>query len=325
MRSQSIAMRRIPVTAIVLTQDEALNIAPCLLAMAPIDDIVIVDSGSTDATLVIARSVRADVRVFHHPFLDFGDQRNWALDNSQPRHAWILFVDADEFLDPELLDEIAFFINDPGHFVGGFIAGRNYFLGRWLKYSTMYPSYQLRLLRLGRIRYRKEGHGQREIADGPLRYFRAGWRHEGLSKGVAQWISRHNRYSSEDVELLRSQQAQPLAWRDLCGRDPIARWRALKQLGLKLPLRPFIHFLYNYLLRGGFLDGYPGLLFCLLNLSHYLHHTVKLAEREYLDRNSPTVPPPSATAQEHKYASLPCSPSSTRLPTTATSAPSARS
>lgn len=280
----------IPLTAIVLTQDEAINITPCLQAMARIDDIVIVDSGSADDTLDLARSVRPDARLFHHPFQDFGDQRNWALDCTEPRHPWILFVDADEYCDPELLDEIAAFLRDPGPLVGGFIAGRNYFLGRWLKYSTLYPSYQLRLLKHGQVRYRKEGHGQREVTEGPLHYFKAGWRHEGLSKGVAQWIARHNRYSSEEVDLLLNLQAQPLAWPDLFGRDPIARRRVLKQLAVKLPFQPLTHFLYSYVVRGGFLDGYPGLLYCLLNLSHYLHHTVKRAERQYRDRNL-TLPP----------------------------------
>ncbi|MDS4040588.1 MAG: glycosyltransferase family 2 protein [Candidatus Competibacter sp.] len=278
----ALATPPIPLTAIVLTQDEAINIEPCLRAMARIDDIVIVDSGSTDNTLDLARTVRPDARIFHHPFQDFGDQRNWALDCTEPRHPWILFVDADEYCDPELLDEIAAFIRNPGSMVGGFIAGRNYFLGRWLKYSTMYPSYQLRLLRHGQVRYRKEGHGQREVTDGPLCYFHAGWRHEGLSKGVAQWIARHNRYSTDEVALILRLRGESLSWRELIDRDPIMRRRALKRVGAKLPFRPLTRFLYAYGIRKGFLDGYPGLLYGLLRVAHDIHITVKLGEQRYL-------------------------------------------
>jgi len=189
-------------TAIVLTYNESANIGACVRAMAAVDDIVVVDSGSTDDTIARACAERADIRVFTNPFKDFGDQRNWALDNSEPKHPWVLFVDADEFCEPELLEEIEQFIASPGLQVGGYIAGRNYFLGQWLKYSTMYPSYQLRLLKLGQVRYRKEGHGQREVTEGPLRYLKHGWRHEGFSKGVHQWVARHNQYSTDEIELI---------------------------------------------------------------------------------------------------------------------------
>jgi glycosyltransferase involved in cell wall biosynthesis len=271
----------IPVTVIVLTQDEGANIAKCLRALGPAEDVVVVDSGSTDDTLAAAEAARPGVRIFHHPFVDFGDQRNWALDNCRPRHEWILFVDADETCDAELFTELEGLVREPGQFVGGYIAGRNYFLGRWLKRATFFPSYQLRLLKHGQIRYRKAGHGQMEVTDGPLRYLRHGWRHEGLSKGVAQWIDRHNRYSSEEVELRLANAREPLRMAEAFGGDPIRRRRALKRLAARLPGRPIWRFLYAYLWRRGFLDGYPGLLYCLLYLAHDLHIAVKTAETRH--------------------------------------------
>lgn len=273
----------IPVTAIVLTMNEARNIGDCLRALARVEDVVVVDSGSTDETLHLARRARDDVRIFTHPFQDFGDQRNWALDHVEPRHEWVLFVDADEFCNEELLDEIAAFVAAPGDRVGGFIAGRNYFLGRWLRYSTFYPSYQLRLLRLGQVRYRKEGHGQREVSDGPLHYFRSNWRHEGFSQGVFHWIERHNRYSSEETELILRLRAEPLVWSELLAGDPIVRRRAGKRLGAKLPFRPLTRFLYTYVFKRGFLDGMPGLMYCLLRVAHDIHIVVKLRERRIRD------------------------------------------
>jgi len=283
----------IPITAIVLTYNESANIDACLQAMSAVDDIVVVDSGSTDDTIERARAACSGVRVFDHPFKDFGDQRNWALDNAEPKHPWVLFVDADEYCDSKLLEEIAQFIASPGPQVGGYIAGRNYFLGQWLKYSTMYPSYQLRLLKLGQVRYRKEGHGQREVTDGPLRYMKNGWRHEAFSKGVHQWVGRHNQYSTDEIELIARLRSAPIAWKNMFGSDLIARRRALKTLATRLPGRAFWRFLYTYLFRRGILDGRAGLDYCLLRVAHDLHIGVKLREHRLQqvdrDRANPKV------------------------------------
>ncbi|MCB1633369.1 MAG: glycosyltransferase family 2 protein [Xanthomonadales bacterium] len=274
----------LPLTVLILTHNEAINIEPCLRALARVDDVVIVDSGSTDDTLARARAVRPDVRIFEHPFQDFGDQRNWAIDHAQPRHEWLLFVDADEYCDPELLNEIEALITNPADVVGGYIAGRNYFLGQWLKRSTMYPSFQLRLLKCGQVRYRKEGHGQREVTDGPLHYLKHGWRHEAFSKGVHQWVARHNQYSTDEVELVLRLRSETIPWRNMLGSDPIARRRALKILAARLPGRPLWRFLYTYVLRAGMLDGRAGLNYCLLRVAHDLHIGVKLRERRLAAR-----------------------------------------
>ncbi len=275
----------VPISAVILTYNEASNIGPCLLALQRVDDVVIVDSGSNDDTLALALSVRPQVRIYHHAFKDFGDQRNWAIDHTDLRHEWILFVDADEYSDPELLDEINTLVSDPNGIVGGFIAGRNYFLGRWLKYSTMYPSYQLRLLLRGSVRYVKDGHGQREVTSGPLKYLKHGWRHEAFSKGVHQWLSRHNTYSTEEARRFLEARAVPIDWSQL-RKGKIARRRLLKQIALRLPLRPWIRFVYAWLIRGGILDGKPGFHYCMLLLAHQLEMDAKLAELAVNDLNA---------------------------------------
>lgn len=269
---------RIKLSAIVLTHNEEINIAECLMHLRRVEDVAIVDSGSTDNTLAVARATRPDVRVFERAFTDFGDQRNWALDNAAPRYEWVLFVDADEFCDDALLDEAAAFTAAPAEFVGAFVAGRNYFLGRWLKYSTMYPSYQLRLLKLGEVRFRKAGHGQAEVTDGPLLYLKNGWRHEGFSKGVSQWIERHNKYTSEEASLFQELRRQKVPYGALFGRDPVGRRRALKVLFSRLPGRPLWQFFYLYVWRRGFLDGYAGLLYCGMVASNQFITVVKQYE-----------------------------------------------
>lgn len=269
---------KIPVTAIVLTYNEAINMAPCLSAMDEIDDIIIVDSGSEDETITEAKRIRPDVRIFSHPFKDFGDQRNWALDNCESPHSWIIFIDADEYCTEDFIGELRHFIAAPGDAVGAFVAGKNYFLGRWLKHSTMYPSYQLRVLKRGHVRFRKEGHGQREMTEGRCIYFRSSWLHNAFSKGVRQWIDRHNQYSSEEAELIMLLRAERLDWSAIFSFDPIIRRRALKRIAAHAPFRPFLRFFYTYVLRGGFIDGRAGLHYCALNFAHDVHIMIKLAE-----------------------------------------------
>lgn len=269
----------VPVTAIVLTLNEESNITRCLDCLRRADDVVIVDSFSSDGTLAAACRARPDIRVFKHRFENFGDQRNWALGHTAPAHDWILFVDADEFCTDILMDEVNRFIARPGAMVGAYISGRNYFLGRWLKYSTMYPFYQLRLLKLGCVTFEKSGHGQREVVDGGAAYLQASWRHEPFSKGVTGWIERHNKYSSEESLLMLELEREPMAWRRVLASDPVLRRREMKKLSARVPLRPLLRFLYLYILKRGFLDGYAGLIYCSMVMANQIHLSAKIAEQ----------------------------------------------
>jgi len=270
----------VPVSVIVLTKDEEVNIRPCLESLAWADEVIVVDSGSRDRTTTLAAETRKDVRLFSHSFQDFGDQRNWALDNTQPRNDWILFVDADERITTACAQAIRKAIAAPGATVGFYLCNRYIFLGRWIRHCTLYPSWQLRLLKKGQVRFRKEGHGQREVTDGPLAYIREPYDHHGLSKGVSEWIARHNVYSSQEVELLLRLRREPIEWAKVFGPDPVDRRRSLKRLAARMPCRALFRFLYMYVVRGGFLDGKPGLVFCRLRMSHEIHIVVKLREAE---------------------------------------------
>lgn len=283
MASQATA-KSISVSAIILTLDEEVNIARCLASLERIDEVILVDSGSTDRTRAIAQEVRPDLRLFTHEFLDFGNQRNWAIDHTAPRHEWILFVDADEFCTPELLNEIDAFVREPGNHVGAFVAGKTYFLGRWLKHAAMYPSYQLRLLRSGEVRFRKEGHGQREVTAGTLYYLKESWTHHPFRKGVNQWITRHNHYSTEEFESVQKLRAENFQWSRLFSTDAIKQRRVLRQLAAKAPFRPALRFLFVYIWKRGFIDGNAGLIYSALLMAHNINIIAKLAEYEYLKR-----------------------------------------
>jgi len=271
-------------TAIVLTRDEERNIADCLRSLAWAGSVVVVDSGSRDRTLERAREARPDVRILTNRFEDFGQQRNWAIEHAGDGGDWILFVDADERIPPDCASAICRAISRPGEYVGFYLCNRYWFMGRWIRHSSLFPSWQLRLLRRGRVRFVREGHGQREEADGPLGYIREPYDHYGFSKGIAEWIERHNRYSSMEVELIRRLRAEPLHISEIWSGDAVRRRRALKRLAARVPFRPAVRFLYTYLLRGGFLDGKAGLVFCLLRLSHEIHVWAKLQEAEWRTR-----------------------------------------
>ncbi len=270
--------QKTPLSVIVLTLNEELNIRDCLESLAWADDVIVVDSGSADGTLERARAARPEARLFTHPFQDFGDQRNWALDNTQPVHDWILFLDADERCTPACAEAIRQALAQPGEAAGFYLTCRNFFLGRWIKHCTLYPSWQLRLLKSGRVRFRKEGHGQREVTDGPLAYIREPYDHYGFSKGIAHWVERHNVYSSNEAEFILRMRKEPLALRDLFSADPVVRRRCLKRLAARTGFRPALRFIYLYLIRGGFLDGKPGFVFCMLRVNHEIAITAKLTE-----------------------------------------------
>lgn len=301
----SIIQHLIPLTVVILTHNEECNIGDCVRSVAWAEDVIVVDSGSTDGTLAEAILARPDVRTFHHPFQDFGDQRNWALDQTAPRQEWVLFLDADERVTPELAKSIANALSNRSAVVGYFLCYKNYFLGRWLKRCTRFPTWQLRLLKRGDVRYEKMGHGQREVTTGPLDYIHAPYHHYGFSQGVAHWIARHNIYSSAEIGLIDQLRQEPLAFSDLWKADRVGRTRCMKRIAARLPFRPIVGFCYLYLWRRGFLDGYAGLMFCLLRLTHEIHIVVKQAEKKAVSSQpsaliptppvAHTPPPPSGS------------------------------
>lgn len=278
---------RFPISVIILTFNEAENIGPCLSTVDWADDAIVVDSGSTDETMQRAKRARANVRIFTHPFGNFGAQRNWALDETAPKHEWVLFLDADERCNAGCAAAIREAVTSPRDHVGFYLTYRNFFLDRWIKHCTLYPTWQLRLLKLGAVRFQKEGHGQREVAEGQLGYVREPYDHYGFSKGVAHWIERHNRYSSDEVELVHRLRKEPLRILELLNGGSVARRRWLKRIGARVWCRPLVRFLYVYFLRRGFLDGRAGLVYCALRLAHDIHMGSKLAEAEFSEHHRP--------------------------------------
>ncbi|MCA9050986.1 MAG: glycosyltransferase family 2 protein [Planctomycetaceae bacterium] len=269
------------ITVVILTYNEARNIGDCLRHLAWADDVILVDSGSLDNTIQIARECRPDVRVLENPFEDFGQQRNWALDNISPHRGWILFLDADEHATESFANAVQEAIRKDSPVVGYFLTYRNMFLGTWLKRSTFYPSWQLRLLRHGHMRYRKEGHGQSELTNGPLGYIERPYDHFPFQNGLKRWIAKHNEYSSSECELVLRLRAEPLRLADLFSQNKVVRRRALKQIASRMWFRPTLRFLYTYLFRMGCLDGRAGYIYCRLMAQYEFQLLAKLAETKH--------------------------------------------
>ena len=258
--------KRIPVTVMVFTLNESVNLPSCLAALADFDDVIVVDSYSTDATEEIARGCGA--RFFAHAFEGFGSQRNWALQNTGVRHPWVLILDADERVTPGLRDEIARVTDRAPDELAAFrIKRRFYMWGKWLRHSSLYPTWVIRLIRLGRVRYVDRGHAETQQVDGRIARLSNDLIDENR-KGIGDWYERQDRYASKEAshELLCASKAAALS--DLFSGDPLVRREAAKRLAARVPARGLVYFVYIYFMRLGFLDGSKGLRFCLMKAQY---------------------------------------------------------
>ena len=259
------------ISVLLLTLNEEGNLPACLKAVSWSDDVVVVDSFSQDETVTLARQLGA--RVVQRKFDSFAGQRNYALENINFKNDWILHLDADEIITPDLHAEMFRAIR-AARYDAYRIPSKMMFFGQWLRYSGLYPSYQVRLGNRERFRFKQVGHGQREdLAPERVGTLIEPYLHYSFSKGLTDWFEKHNRYASDEaretVKLLAENRS--IDWRGLWARDRTHRRRALKEFTYRFPFRPLLRFLYMYVLRRGFLDGRAGLTYCrLLAIYEYL-------------------------------------------------------
>lgn len=249
----------VPISAVVLSHNEAANLPRCLRALRGCAEIVVVDDGSTDDSPRIA--AEGGARVVVHPFASFADQRNWAMDQAGLRHDWVLHLDADEVVPPALLEEIRRGLPALAPGAAGFLA-RKVMLGqKWLRFSADYPVFVPRLIHRQGPRYAMRGHGETLAGLPEAVYFAEPLLHYNFSKGWAEWRARHLRYAAAEAARIRSG-AAVVSLRALASGDRAVRRAAARALSYRLPGRPALRFLYAYLVRLGFLDGKEGWMFC---------------------------------------------------------------
>lgn len=297
---------KIPVSVLIPAKNEELNLPACLASVARADEVFVVDSQSGDRSIAIAEAEGANVVQFHFNGR-WPKKKNWSLENLSFRNDWVLIVDCDERITPELWDEIAQRIQNP-NYAGYYLNRRVYFLGKWIRHGGKYPDWNLRLFRHKQGRYENlstediPNTGDNEvhehvILEGPVGYLKEDMLHIDF-RDIYHWLARHNRYSNWEARvyynILTGQGVDNTIGANLFG-DAVQRKRFLKKIWVRLPFRPFLRFMLFYILRLGFLDGRAGYIYGRLLSQYEYHIAIKLYElRQFggqLNVTPPTLPP----------------------------------
>ncbi|MBZ5679388.1 MAG: glycosyltransferase family 2 protein [Acidobacteriia bacterium] len=275
---------RLPVSVIVAARNEARNLPHCLESLRDVGEVYVIDSQSTDATPEIARSFGAKVVQFHYQG-GWPKKRQWAMDTLPLAFEWILLLDADESLTPELGEEIRHAVESPA-INGYYISLRMYFLGRVLRHSDA-SFWKLSLFRRGKGRYEcrlknqdlsmadMEVH-EHVVVEGATARLRNPILHRNV-ESLSRYIQKHDEYSNWEARVWRDGEADPELRPRFFGTQAQRR-RWLKRKFLGLPGSPALFFLYKYLFGLGFLDGVPGLIYCGFQAVQVFHIKSKMVE-----------------------------------------------
>ena len=282
-------------TVLILTRDEKKHIARAISSISGLADrIVIVDSGSTDGTIEIARGLGAEVML--NPWRNYATQLNWALDQLPEDTGWVMRLDADEIVPAELLTQITETLPRLGAEVEGVTVGRRMtFMGRVIRYGGVFPIRVLRIFRHGKGRCEDRWMDEHmKVAGGVIDL--PGEILDDNLNSLTWWTHKHNSYASREVIDLLNLEYGFMEYDSVAslgsGQAGSKRW--LKEMVYaRLPggLRAFTYFLYRYLIRGGFLDGREGLAFHVLQGFWYRFLVdAKLAETRRLIRSNGLSP-----------------------------------
>ncbi len=286
--NSSAAVQVLPVSVIVPVRNEARNLPRCLKSLAGFGEVYVIDSQSTDDTIAIAQSHGAKVVQFHYAG-GWPKKRQWAMDTLPLAYDWILLLDADEVLTPELAEEIRRALLNPD--VNGYsIRLQMYFLGRVLRHCDA-SFWKLSLFRKGRGRFECRLQDQdasmadieiheHVVVDGPTAELRNALLHHNVDS-LSRYILKHNEYSNWVARvLLQPEGDHEEVSADLFGTQAQRR-RWLKRNLYCLPGSPVLLFLYRYVFRLGFLDGVPGLIYCTFQAVQMFHSKAKIYELKY--------------------------------------------
>jgi glycosyltransferase involved in cell wall biosynthesis len=245
----------VKLSVVIITLNEEFNIGRTLVSVRFADELIVVDAGSSDRTQEFARAKGA--QVFTENWKGFSEQKNSAIEKASGD--WILSLDADEMVDAELAQEIQRVVNTPENGVplpnGYWMARKNYIFGRWMKHGGYWPDRKLRLFRRGTGRVEPRPVHETVHVAGQTAMLRGALIHHTYPT-VTEYINSMNRYSSLGAEVAYNHRARGFSL-----------WNIM--------VRPTATFIYNYVLRLGFLDGREGLL---LHLYHSMYVSLKYAK-----------------------------------------------
>ena len=235
-------------SVVIITFNEEANLGRLLESTRPADEHIVLDCGSTDRTLEIARSFGA--RTFTENWKGYAAQKNSAIEKTTGD--WVLSLDADEAVEPELMEEIRHVLDHNPPVDGYYMPRKNYFLGRWIRHGGFYPDRKLRLFRRGRGRFGERAVHEVVQVDGPAGTLNHALVHNAYPT-LEGYIEHMNRYSSLGAEMKGNRGFSVL----------------------NIVINPLVTFVYNYFFRLGLLDGREGLL---LNLYHSVYVSWKYAK-----------------------------------------------
>ncbi len=276
----------LPVSVIVAARNEARNLPQCLESVRNFGEVLVIDSQSSDATADIARALSADVVQFYYRG-GWPKKRQWALDNLPLKYEWVLLLDADESVTPELMAEIRQALKDPG--ASGYYLGLDmFFLGRQLRHCGA-TFYKLSLFRRGMGRFECRSTEQDSsmcdmevhehvVVNGPALRLQHKILHRNVDS-LFRYIQKHNEYSNWEAQVW-SQRATGDAISPALFGSQAQRRRWLRKWFLRWPGSPLAFFAYKYFVRAGFLDGIPGLIYCAFQGIQIFHTKAKLYETE---------------------------------------------
>jgi len=242
------------------------------------DDVVVYDSFSDDRTVEMAE--RLGARVIQRRFDNWSAHQNWAVQHIEFKHPWVYYTDADETCDEQLRSELENIEQLAGAFSAFQVRRKDFFMGRWLKRSQLYPTWITRVFRPEKIRYERLVNPV-AVVDGPVGQLKGHIIHYPFSHGVGHWFDRHNKYSEMEAEDLINEVRETMHCSDLFSRDSTVRRRALKTLAYRMPGRPILMFVYLYVARMGFLDGIPGLRYSIMRAMYEYMIDLKVIEHRY--------------------------------------------
>lgn len=247
----------------VMTYNEIKNIDNVLnFALSVSDDIFVVDSLSTDGTG--KRATERGAQLVVREFDDYASQRNFAL-GLPFKHEFVLFLDADEILDQEAVNEIASLSQDSNIDIYTF-RRKDIFMGKWLRFSSGYPTFFPRLFRVGSCTVLRPINEVYQCT-GEVFRLKGHVIHDFMNNGIDWWFDRHNRYSTSEAELLVQGTSYNTGKRS---------FRAtVKYFVYRMPCRSFLVFLIFYVFRGGFLDGRAGFIYAFMKFIYEQMITVK--------------------------------------------------
>jgi len=248
---------RQPLSVAIITLNAASQLAACLASARFADEIIVVDSGSTDGTQALAEGHCA--RVIQQDWLGFGPQKQFAVD--QASHDWVLCLDADERVSPELQAAIEAALAEPTH--GAYRFPRcNRFLGRYLKHGEGYPDWSLRLFDRRQARWSDDAVHEKVVTSGPVGNLRGDLLHDS-AESLASYLTKQNRYTTLAAEMALA-----------AGKRPSFA---------RIALSPLVRFIKFYLIRQGFRDGLPGLIHIAIGCFNSMMKYSKMLERHNSD------------------------------------------